>query len=145
VSAKLYAAQNRPGGRHLDRDKDGVARETSLALALAAFLTSMGAFLVGVMLIVDSTTKVSFPTAVAVTECSAGQPLDLHGRHDHARLPVDARRTGIPLEQVDAPDLDRWGCQRDQLGLRSRGGRQRFKLDSRRAGGAAHAVTPGRG
>jgi hypothetical protein len=38
-----------------------------LALALAAFLISMGAFLVGVMLIVDSTTKVSFPKAVAVT------------------------------------------------------------------------------
>jgi hypothetical protein len=28
VSSTLYAAQNRPGSHHLDRDKDGVACET---------------------------------------------------------------------------------------------------------------------
>ena len=42
-----------------------------LAIALAAFVISMGAFLVGLTLIVDSTTKVSFPAAVAVATPTA--------------------------------------------------------------------------
>lgn len=74
-----------------------------LALAVASCLVAMGVFLVGVVLIVDSTSRVSFPSSVAVTTpppsasaAPVGFPAAVVGTTAHASLARGGQATSAP-------------------------------------------------
>jgi hypothetical protein len=74
-----------------------------LALAVASYLVAMGVFLVGVVLIVDSTTRVSFPSSVAVTTpppspsaAPVSFPATVLGMNAYASLTRGGQATAAP-------------------------------------------------